>query len=907
MNFYRATSKETFISEIAEYLTSHFNGQFDDVKVILPHGHLCSVLQETLIKNFGSLLLPEIITLSELAAEEEGIFKIPSEIFGVLSQIEEQIILTEIINEYKPLSYNKTTSARLALPLARLFYELIINKVDISELKQIPGIDQASHWEDIYKFLSFAYDKWINTIHSKGLLSRAERQIIIYQAELDRIKNNGDKHLIIAGEFGANIAVCEFMGEVLKKRNGHIIIPPFPKDITKLENLKADHPLYPMQQFLKLHDLSINDCKMLSEPESTIMDGLFFNRLDYIPNHNKQKIEYITFNDIYTEAEFLASKCSDILFINPNTKIAVICPNTNNKNIYQEAILRRNLPIKDLIGMSLTETNAINFLFDLADLLCNEFEIKNFIKFLSNPEFICYEAILIKNTLLKKNRFIKSWEELEELIGDNSWFKNIQHELKPIDSKIFHSILQELTTRMQQLSPGILNKYKIYKLSDSLHEIASVKWSLQLSSPADFPKLFREIIKNSKILPSNTVHAKKGIESIFLCRAGDVSLANFDVKFLIDCSEGNLPPKIQENPWINRYMQDELGINLNSRQVGSALYNFYLNLQGSELFITRSKKQFSNKELLESSYIMKLKTIVPDISCFIGKSISKAPKKNIKNKEEYVYANSFPRQISVTDIETLVRSPYNFYAKKILGLRPINKIDERPNLAEFGSYIHAVIEEYTKYYNKTNLLDTKDVRRDKFCYFANNIIQNITATDNSKFIWYTKAKAIAEEFVEFDYASRSKKHRIYTESRGEWNLNIAGHELKIVAIADRIEVDDKGKVAIIDYKTGATPTKKEVLSGLSPQLLIEAMMVQADVFKEIKGNVNFLYYVKINSNAPYIRVNEISISQDELEEHKKACLSLLEHYIINSKYTMTPCLMKYDEYTHLARRDLVLQ
>ena len=47
----------------------------------------------------------------------------------------------------------------------------------------------------------------------------------------------------------------------------------------------------------------------------------------------------------------------------------------------------------------------------------------------------------------------------------------------------------------------------------------------------------------------------------------------------------------------------------------------------------------------------------------------------------------------------LIRSTYSFYAKNILRLRKQKSLANAPNLAEFGSFIHKIIEQYTKTYN----------------------------------------------------------------------------------------------------------------------------------------------------------------------------------------------------------------
>ncbi len=83
-------------------------------------------------------------------------------------------------------------------------------------------------------------------------------------------------------------------------------------------------------------------------------------------------------------------------------------------------------------------------------------------------------------------------------------------------------------------------------------------------------------------------------------------------------------------------------------------------------------------------------------------------------------------------------------------------------------------------------------------------------------------------------------------------MNIAGQTIMINGIADRIEVDANSAAIILDYKTGMVPTKKDVLSGKSPQLIITALMSLEGGFGVKINEVNKLIYVKISSSKPWV-------------------------------------------------------
>ena len=55
--------------------------------------------------------------------------------------------------------------------------------------------------------------------------------------------------------------------------------------------------------------------------------------------------------------------------------------------------------------------------------------------------------------------------------------------------------------------------------------------------------------------------------------------------------------------------------------------------------------------------------------------------------------------------------------------------------------------------------------------------------------------------------------------------------------ADRIEQLRDGCYAILDYKTGSTPTEKQVRTGLSPQLTLEGAILRQGGFKDVRRRI----------------------------------------------------------------------
>jgi ATP-dependent helicase/nuclease subunit B len=93
-------------------------------------------------------------------------------------------------------------------------------------------------------------------------------------------------------------------------------------------------------------------------------------------------------------------------------------------------------------------------------------------------------------------------------------------------------------------------------------------------------------------------------------------------------------------------------------------------------------------------------------------------------------------------------------------------------------------------------------------------------------LWRPRFAAAARGFIDFERSRRNAIAGSRTEIKGKLALG----DFTLTGVADRIDLLNDGTAAILDYKTGALPSKKQVTQLLSPQLPLEAAMLAADGF-----------------------------------------------------------------------------
>jgi ATP-dependent helicase/nuclease subunit B len=203
-----------------------------------------------------------------------------------------------------------------------------------------------------------------------------------------------------------------------------------------------------------------------------------------------------------------------------------------------------------------------------------------------------------------------------------------------------------------------------------------------------------------------------------------------------------------------------------------------------------------------------------------------------------------PRRLFVTQVETLVRDPYAVYARQVLGLRALPPPDERVEVRIRGTAIHTAFERLSR--------DWEGLEPGRAsAAFAGYYLEALSAkgaAGASLARERTLAARAGDWVVAFEHQRRAAGVRVLVEQEG--SLHLPELAFTVSAKADRIEVGG-GQVHVIDFKTGAAPSAKQVRTGFSPQLTLTAAIAARGGFgPEAAGSVGELIYVRISGREP---------------------------------------------------------
>jgi ATP-dependent helicase/nuclease subunit B len=177
--------------------------------------------------------------------------------------------------------------------------------------------------------------------------------------------------------------------------------------------------------------------------------------------------------------------------------------------------------------------------------------------------------------------------------------------------------------------------------------------------------------------------------------------------------------------------------------------------------------------------------------------------------------------------------------------------------------------------------------------------------------WWPRFQRIARWFVAWEGRRRADATALFAEVGAKLEIPAGNRTFALTTRADRIERLTDGSYAILDYKTGSTPTEKQVRTGLSPQLTLEGAILQAGQFKDVPpGSLSELAYVTLRGRDPAGEEKPIEF-KDGLtpDQHAARALSKLKGIVARFENTQEPYRSlvspmwktRYGDYDHLAR------
>jgi len=351
---------------------------------------------------------------------------------------------------------------------------------------------------------------------------------------------------------------------------------------------------------------------------------------------------------------------------------------------------------------------------------------------------------------------------------------------------------------------------------------------------SQFAELVATLLSSETVRTGGATHPR-----LRILGAIEARLVRADRLILAGLEDGVWPPAAPVDPFLSRPMREKLGLPPPERRLGLTAHDFAQAACAPEVFLVHSERR-DNAPAVESRWLWRLKTLAKgagvelptrpellDWARALDAPLEPAPAalRTAPRPRPTPPLEVRPRKLPVTGVERWVRDPYAVYARYILRLRPLERPDEPIEARARGTAVHAAFERFAA--------EHPELPEDAETRFAEILVECLieAGMDEPRMARERALAAnVAPWVLEFERRRRAGA-RLIVEQQGVLTLTTGAGDFTVTAKADRIELRENA-ADILDFKTGAPPTKKQVESGLSPQLTLTAAILRGGGFAD---------------------------------------------------------------------------
>jgi ATP-dependent helicase/nuclease subunit B len=938
--------------------------KFSDVTILLPHRRAVRAVGDAFLRWSGGkpAILPTLRPIGDVDEDDAALLGddpgaavddpgLPPAIGGP----RRLMLLARMILARPDMPLTAGQALRLAQSLARLLDQAHTERRALDGLKNLVPDAFADHWERTLKFLVIVTEQWPGVLADEGAMDPAERRDRALGLLAARWAQHPPKgRVLIAGSTGSVPATADLMRVAAALPGGAVILPGFDREgVTADEQAILEDPAHPQHAMallvrrLELRPEQVPDwpdgvvsprparARLLSaamRPAAATDNWRGLPAFDPAATHGVWRVDCPTPRE---EAAAIALMLRETLE-KPGRTAALVTPDRALARRVAAELKRWDIEIDDSAGQSLADTPPAAFMRLVARMLSERAAPVPLLACFKHP--FCFAG-------LARPRFLALTRRLEmvalrgprpapgfagilaalraaaapdaELID---WFAGLAEKARELTHMLRgeHAPLAKLLAAHWEFAshlatdadgtPHLRLGESGEALTRRLDEIAEAADTLPRIAAGDYPQLFAGLLDGAVVRPRRGQHPRLAIWGLLEAR-----LQQADRLVLGGLNEGTWPPAPPDDPWLSRPMRAEFGLPQPERRIGLTAHDFAQRFLAEEVILTRSDR-VEGTPMVPSRWLLRLDAVLRaggrnqgfqrghwlewqdelDRPAEIRVAERPAPRPPVAAR---------PRHLPVTQIETWMRDPYAIYARHILGLKPLDAIDQEPGAADRGVLIHRALERFVRAFPGALPEDALD----RLLVLGREVFRPFAARPAVAAFWWPRFERAARWFIDTERGRRRDFAECRAEASGALEIKGPAGPFRLTAKADRVDRLKAGGLVVIDYKTGQPPPQPEVVKGVAPQLPLEAAIAAAGGFSGIPAaEVAALEVWRLGGGS---EPGEIVPVRGDAAEHARVALAGLARLVATYDDQATPyesvprpgVAPRFSDYAHLAR------
>jgi ATP-dependent helicase/nuclease subunit B len=883
-------AERPFLASLAGALLRLPPGQLADHLILLPSRRACLELRDTFLRlaTAPALLLPRLQPVGEV---DLGDLPLPllteaSDPTPPIDPLRRRLRLARLVQAKAAMPDEQ--AIRLATALAELLDLVQTERAELGRLKALLPQDLAAHWQEVVTFLGILDQAWPAMLAAEGAVDPAEwrnARLAAATAALQAAPPAGP--VIAAGITGTVPAVADLLAAVLALDQGCVVLPGFDPgiDAPTYASLGPTHPFFAMKRFLDQVGREPADVAhwpdlaparapaarraLLTQIMRPAATAEAWQDLPPPADAAFAGLAVTACESHGQEALLVALQLREALET-PGRTAALVTPDRQLARRVAAELARFGIEVDDSAGVPIDQTPPGSLFLLTAHALLGEGGPVPLLAALKHPLArgglpaggLRRLARRLEREVLRGPRRGRGLAPLKaallergkpELAPLVAWLDGFVAAAAPLldgpgagfsDLVAAHIRLVEWLAADETGSPAELWAREAGEATrDFLMRLVEAGDGEAAPAANAYPAVLAVLMGAEAVRPRGQSHPR-----LMILGQLEARLVEADRVIVAGLNEGTWPRTAEPGPWLNRHLRQSLGLPPVEFQIGIAAHDLLLAATAPEVLLTRSAKDQGGNPTVPSRWLQRLDTVTravhrrdrldlaPDwLAWARALDAPSPPIRPCPPPAPRPPAEARPKDLWVTEIETLMRDPYAVYARRILALKPLDPLDADPGVREHGAIIHDVLEEFAK----TWPADLPPDPEGELVAMGLKAFRRFADQPEMQALWWPRFRLIARWFVAEETARRAAVRQIAAETEGALQVGPDG-AYTIRARADRLELRRSGGLGIADYKTGAIPSPGEIKAGLNPQLSLEAAIAAGGGFAGVEGGIEAL-------------------------------------------------------------------
>jgi ATP-dependent helicase/nuclease subunit B len=370
----------------------------------------------------------------------------------------------------------------------------------------------------------------------------------------------------------------------------------------------------------------------------------------------------------------------------------------------------------------------------------------------------------------------------------------------------------------------------------------------------------------------------------------EARLAHADIMILGDMNEGSWPALPAADPWMAPAVRKGLGLPPAEARIGLEAHDLLGALSAGEVLLTRARRDAGGLKV-PSRFLLRLEAAFGELP--VDAELEAALAIDGPGRTVWLPMPApaprpaeRPRALRVTEADMLAADPFSFYARRMLGLRELDPLEQEADARVKGTVVHRILERLVK-----------ERPADMGAIIAAELAGS--GIDPAfLLLWRPRVERMVA-WVQKMLAEQPEWPERWAEVAVA--AEVAG--ISIEGKADRIDRDPEGQLRIIDYKTGTLPRAKDLAAGRYRQLPLLRLLVEAGGAPSLAGHeVGLLEYWKPPGRLADGDCLAVTLERETFEKELQALIGRLLFGAEPFRPKLIPVFAKqYRTYDQLAR------